>query len=144
MPRRDATKSALLDHIVTSADVKAFRSKLIAEATAQREWEIIHHDATFKVLFSCIGQVPMAQAADGVYALHSFLGKTGGLAGLIGQPSEGRLCFRAAAEEVLPDDARATTAWIFSDSPGPLAGCDDLFVNLKGVAEDALHLVFRV
>ena len=71
--------------------------------------------------------------------------KSGALPGLCAAHTEGKTCFRNASETLLPPDARQTTRWIFSDTPKTiLAAAADLYPSLIGVAEDPIHLVFRV
>ena len=48
------------------------------------------HDATFKVLFSIMGQEPMAQREDEYHALHTKVGKTGAVPGAVALPSKGK------------------------------------------------------
>jgi len=61
------------------------------------------------------------------------------------ESSERPACFKAAACEVLPPEARATTKVLLSDSPSTLEQCAaDVFPNLQGVVEDGMHLAFRV
>ena len=60
------------------------------------------------------------------------------------QRTEGPAQFRAAIAEVLPQAARDTVKYIFSDSPTSVEGAAEVLPNLEAVAEDALHLVLRV
>lgn len=137
--RRRVTREHLLDEVLQLPPVKSLRSRLIAQCTQHGEWVVVGHDATYKSLFSIIGQDKMAQVPDEDHAVHSFLGKSGALAGLSVQHTEGAACFKRASCEVLPPEARATTQWIFSDSPESVEGCYDVFPNLKAVAEDIVH-----
>jgi hypothetical protein len=105
---------------------------------------VLSHDATFKPLFSLIGQTKMAQEHGEAHALHTFLGKSGAFPGASLQRTEGDQCFRDASSDVLPESARATTKYIFSDSPASIQATAEVYPNLECVAEDAIHLVFRV
>ena len=142
-PKRDDIQTALLQDVLAMPEACALRLKLVRRAAEAGEWEVIQHDATFKCLFSLIGQVNMAQKEGELHAAHTILGKTGALAGVSPQAKEGREQFKQACTELLPTDARATTKYIFSDDPSKVAGCADIFPALEGVAEDAMHLVFR-
>ncbi|CAJ1383781.1 unnamed protein product [Effrenium voratum] len=142
--RRQSTQQQLLDEIFSSDAVQTLRGQLLAEATQHGEWQVLSHDATFKSLFSIIGQVPMSQKPNEAHALHSILGKSGALPGLSAQASEGLACFERACKAILPPEARATTEWIFSDSPAAIDHVRELFPNLQGMAEDGLHLALRV
>ena len=129
------------DHTLVSGS----RRKFIDKCTESGEWTILSHDATFKSLFSVIGQEKMAQKAGELHAVHSILGKSGASPGLSTQHTEGKACFQNALTSLLPLDARQTTRWVFSDTPATaLAAGADLFLGLVGVAEDPMHLVFRV
>ena len=142
--RRQSTQQQLLDEIFSSDAVQTLRGQLLAEATQHGEWQVLSHDATFKSLFSIIGQVPMSQKPNEAHALHSILGKSGALPGLSAQASEGLACFERACKAILPPEARSTTEWIFSDSPAAIDHVRELFPNLQGMAEDGLHLALRV
>jgi len=85
--------SEVVRDVLQQPQVGALRSKLITQATENNEWVVMSHDATFKILFSCIGQTPMAQREGEAHTLHSFLGKTGALAGLSVQPKESQARF---------------------------------------------------
>jgi hypothetical protein len=142
--RRRVTQDQLLDEVLSLPAVAALHTRLVTQCTCHGEWEILSHDATFKCLFSIIGQQRMAQVVGEYHALHTFLGKTGALPGLSLQPTEGNTYFKCAAQEVLPEAARSITKWIFSDSPESVGDATDVFPALQGVAEDAVHLVIRV
>jgi hypothetical protein len=58
--------------------------------------------------------------------------------------SEGLQCFKAACQEVMPEAARNSVKWIFTDAPDSVSRSNDIFPALQGVAEDAIHFVFRV
>jgi hypothetical protein len=105
--RRQHTQNLLLDEILRLPDVESLRLRLIAEATDHGEWEIVSHDATFKSLFSIIGQIKMAQRADEAHALHGFLGKSGALPGLSIQPKESAACFK----DWVPEGSLAENCW---------------------------------
>ena len=125
--------------------MQRLRQTCINKCTANGEWVVLSHDATFKSLFSVLGQEKMGQKPGEIHAVHSILGKSGALPGLCAQHTEGKVCFQHASESLLPPEARLTTQWIFSDTPKTvLAAADDIYPNLVGVAEDPIHLVFRV
>jgi hypothetical protein len=86
----------------------------------------------------------MAQKPGQAHALHTFVGKSGAVPGMSHQATEGGAAFKSAAVEVLPEDARATTKYIFSDSPDSVAGAAEVFPALVATAEDGFHLVIRV
>ena len=117
---------------------------LLQQAQTHGEWETVSHDATNKVLFSIIGQEPMAQREDEYHALHTVVGKTGAVPGAVALPSEGKQHVRTSIAEILPEPCRATTLWVFSDNPSTMLGCADVFPSLKGVAEGPLHLALRI
>ena len=143
--RNRLTRRRLMEDIWTLEPVTGLRRKFIDKCTESGEWTILSHDATFKSLFSVIGQEKMAQKAGELHAVHSILGKSGALPGLSTQHTEGKACFQNALTSLLPLDARQTTRWVFSDTPATaLAAGADLFPGLVGVAEDPTHLVFRV
>ena len=143
--RNRLTRRRLMEDLWTLEPITSLRRKCINKCTEQGEWTVLSHDATFKSLFSVLGQDKMAQKAGEIHAVHSILGKSGALPGLCAQHTEGKTCFRNASETLLPPDARQTTRWIFSDTPKTiLAAAADLYPSLIGVAEDPIHLVFRV
>ena len=144
LPRRRNTREHLVQHVLFHDDTNALATRLVDEATTHGEWEIISHDSTFKALFSIIGQVPMAQAEGGLHALHTVTGKTGAVLGSSPQPSERDAHTIAALQDILPGNARATVRWMFSDMPSSLQRCTHVFQILVGVAEDPLHLTFRI
>ena len=134
----------LIDEVLKSPDVAELRLALINEATHHGEWEVIGHDATYKILMNIIGQDAMSQRPGESHAFHTFIGKTGALAGGCAQHTENGRCFEVASADVLPAPARQTTKIIFSDSPSTLEGhCAD-YPNLMGLAEDGLHFVIRI
>ncbi|CAE7300884.1 unnamed protein product [Symbiodinium necroappetens] len=142
--RNRLTRRRLMEDVAGLPCVQSLREGLVDTCTRQGEWHVVTHDATFKSLFSILGQEKMGQKDGEVHALHSVLGRSGALAGLTPQRTEGLACFQAACEGALPRSARETTKWIFSDTPASVEGCRRCFPNLVGVAEDPLHLVFRV
>jgi hypothetical protein len=89
------TQERLTDEVLSLPAITSLRTRLVAEATGHKEWEIISHDATFQILFSIIGQVPMAQKQGEAHALHTILGKSGALAGVSLQPTEGSRNFQS-------------------------------------------------
>ena len=143
LPEGKMSQKLLLDDIVGAPEVDIWHQQLIDKATHNGEWSVLQHDATFKVLFSIIGQQKMAQKGGEYHAAHSFIGLTGAVAGLSLQHTEGRECFQKACVHVLPEGARATTRWVFSDTPASIEGCTHVLPQFRGVAEDAMHLVFR-
>jgi hypothetical protein len=143
--RDSRTQSDLIDDVLANDAVKRLRATLLDRATEKGEWEVISHDATYQVLFGIIGQEKMSQKPDEAHALHSFLGKTGAMPGGSVQHTESGNCFCAAAVEVLPSSARATTKMIFSDSPPSIEGdYESVFPKAVGIGEDGMHFPFRV
>ncbi|CAJ1422424.1 unnamed protein product [Effrenium voratum] len=142
--RNRSTRGRLLEDILSKQPVQELHAELLAQATRKGEWEVISHDATFKTLFAIIGQDKMAQREGELHALHTIVGKTGAVPGMSMQATEGRACFKRACLAILPDAARASTKWIYSDCPDSVEGATDVFPFLQGVAEDALHLVLRL
>ncbi len=138
------TRKRLMEDILELESVRGLRQQFIHKRTAAGEWKILSHDATFKSMFSIIGQEKMAQKEGEQHALHSVLGMTGALAGLSMQRTEGPKCFQQACEDILPLEARNTTLWVFTDTPDTVNLARSCFANLEGVAEDPLHLVLRV
>ncbi|CAE7451478.1 unnamed protein product [Symbiodinium sp. CCMP2592] len=142
--RRRETRTELVREVLNLPYMQAFRGRLLDFATARNEWVSLSHDATYQVLFSLIGQRVMQQREGEAHALHTILGRSGGLAGLSLQHTEGSTCFRAAVADVLPLSARQSVLYVFSDSPEAVEGATDVLPELRAVAEDALHLVLRV
>ena len=132
-----------MHNVVYHPDVQTLL-RLLQKAQTHGDWEIVSHDATFKVLFSIIGKEPMAQREDEYRALHTTAGKTGAVPGAVALPSEGKQHVRTSIEEILPEPCRATILWVFSGNPSTMLGCTDVFPNLKLVAEDPLHLALRI
>ena len=79
-----------MHNVVYHPDVQTLHLRLLQQAQTHGEWEIVSHDATFKVLFSIIGQEPMAQREDEYHAFHTIAGKTGTVPGAVALPSEGK------------------------------------------------------
>ena len=142
--RNRLTRRRLLDDIRCLPQMQAVKQNLLDACTAAGEWKVLAHDATFKSLFSILGQEKMQQKEGEFHALHSILGRSGALPGLCLQRTEGAACFRDAILQVLPETARATTQWVFSDTPESIGKAGDIFPVLQGVAEDPLHLTLRV
>ena len=142
--RRGDTRQAVFEQVMALKPVQALRTALIATATVHAEWVVCSHDATYQVLFSAIGQMPMQQKEGEFHALHTFLGRSGAVPGFSLQRTEGPDSFRSAVAQVLPHDARMTVKYMFSDNPASVEGSTDVLPNLEAVAEDALHLVLRV
>ena len=134
----------LIDDVMQKTEVKNLIANLIDQATSKGEWEVLSHDATFKILFSIIGQTKMAQVPGESHACHTFIGKTGACPGMAFEYSEGLPCFKSASCKVLPIAARQTVKAIFSDSPASLENSTDIYPNLLGVAEDGIHFVLRI
>ena len=143
--RRDA-RQEVLDAVLSIPSVVSLRQRLLADAAARpvSEWVVLSHDATFQLLFKVIGQKKMQQGEGGFHALHTFVGRSGAVPGLSLQRCEGSEAFRCAVQEVLPEDARRTVRFVFSDSPGSILGAESVLPSLEAVGEDALHLVLRV
>ena len=135
---------SLIQDVISQPEVRELRNSLLRKANLHGEWEVIQHDASYKALFSLLGQEAMAQMPGEAHALHSFLGKTGACPGLAAEKSEGLACFKSASCKALPLDCRAQTRMIFSDSPSGLERCTDIYPNLEGLAADPLHLAIRV
>lgn len=142
--RNRHSRRRLMDAVCALGSVQALHKKLLDKCTEEGEWSIISHDATFKSLFSIVGQKKMAQSEGEFHALHTILGKSGALPAMSLQRSEGPACFAAACREILPDCAREGTRWVFTDIPDTAHAARDVFPNLAGIAEDPLHLVLRV
>ena len=142
--RRGDTRQAVFQEVMALKPVRDLHAGLVEAATERQEWLVCSHDATYQVLFSAIGQVPMQQKQGEFHALHTFLGRSGAVPGFSLQRTEGPAQFRAAIAEVLPQAARDTVKYIFSDSPTSVEGAAEVLPNLEAVAEDALHLVLRV
>ena len=120
-----------MHYVVYHIDVQTIHLCRLQQAQTHGEWEIVSHDASIKVLFSLIGQEPMAQREDEYHALHTIVGKTGAVPGAVALPSKGRHHVRTSIEEILPEPGRETTLWVFSDHPNTMLGCTDVFPNLK-------------
>ena len=142
--RRADTRQAVFAQVMASTSVKNLRDALVNTATDHKEWLVCSHDATFQVLFSAIGQLPMQQKKGEYHALHTFLGRSGAVPGFSLQSTEGPANFCSAVAEVLPLSARLTVQYLFSDNPAFVEGANAVLPNLVAVAEDALHLVLRV
>ena len=110
-------------------------------ATCRGEWVAVSHDATFKFLFSVIGQEKMAQKPGGLHAAHNFVGVTGACPGFSAQRTEGKEAFNAALNDLFTDDMRSQVRLLYSDSPNE--GFLELLPNAVGCAEDSFHLVIR-
>jgi len=134
----------LVDKIFTSADSAIVELKRLAveRAVANGEFKSISHDATFKVGFAIIGQVPMAQQPGGIHALHTFVGETGFCPGWSGQRSESEVDFALALDDILPDDAKNQVEMLLSDSPSEYYL--KYLPNCQGVGEDPVHLCIRI
>ena len=128
-----AEETSFLGDVLGHASVVSLRDRLVATATSMGEWEVLTHDATYKPLFSLIGQRKMAQDEGGSHALHTFLGKSGAFPGSSLQRTEGEQCFRDASSDVLPESARATTRYVFTDAPASIRATDDFYPNLECV-----------
>ena len=90
-----------MHNVVYHPDVQTLHFRLLQQAQTHGEWEIVSHDATFKVLFSIIGQAPMGE--DEYHALHTIVGKTGVVPGAVALPSEGKQHVRISITEILPE-----------------------------------------
>lgn len=106
--RRADTRQAVFAQVMASTSVKNLRDALVNTATDHKEWLVCSHDATFQVLFSAIGQLPMQQKKGEYHALHTFLGRSGAVPGFSLQSTEGPANFCSAVAEVLPLSARLT------------------------------------
>ncbi|CAK9005878.1 unnamed protein product [Durusdinium trenchii] len=102
--RNRLTRRTLMEEVWSLPSIQQFHSGLIGKNTEKGEWQILSHDATFKALFSVIGQRKMALAPGEGHALHSLLGLSGALAGLSLQHAEGPKCFADAVTSLLPDE----------------------------------------
>ena len=142
--RNRLTRRQIMEDVWSLPQIQDLHTKLIDRNINNAEWSVLSHDATFKSLFNLIGQEKMSQQPGEAHALHSLLGLTGALPGLSLQRSEGPQCFNQALTQLLPQSARSTTRWIFSDTPDSIQAPQDLFPNLQGIAEDPLHFVLRV
>ena len=134
----------LMHHVFTHPDglVQTTLSELKHKATLRGEWVGLAHDATFKCTFSIIGQEKMKQKSNEYHTAHTFLGVTGSCPGFSLQPKEGAEGFGCALRERCTPEMIAQVRFLFSDSP------NESFLaylpNALGVAEDNLHLVFRI
>lgn len=146
--RNRLTRRRLMEEVWALDAATSLRKTLIDHCTDHGEWTVLSHDATFKSLFAVLGQEKMAQKQGELHTVHSILGKSGALPGLAALHTEGKACFQQACVTLLPQAARNTTQWIFSDTPHSVLNAalenQELFPNLLGVAEDPLHFVFRV
>ena len=142
--RRGDTRQEVFEQVMALKPVQDLRNALVTAATAHDEWMVCSHDATYQILFSAIGQLPMQQKKGEFHALHTFLGRSGAVPGFSLQRTEGPDSFRSAVAQVLPHSARMTVKYIFSDNPSSVEGSTDVLPKLEAVAEDALHLVLRV
>ena len=134
----------LMEAVWSLPELCNFRKQLIDSNSQRDEWLILSHDATFKSLFTFLGQEKMNQQEDEFHALHSVLGITGALAGLSLQSSEGPDSFSSAMCDILPLSARQKTRWIFTDTSSTIAKAATCLPHLLGIAEDPLHLVLRI
>ena len=64
LPTYKVLQEYLMHNVVYRPDVQTLHLRLLQQAQTHGEMEIVSHDATFKVLFSIIGQEPMAQRED--------------------------------------------------------------------------------
>ena len=74
-PLDHKAQTQIIDDIMGSSAVTGLRQQCILRATASGEWKVLQHDATFKVLFTVIGQGKMAQKEGEVHAAHTLLGQ---------------------------------------------------------------------
>ena len=142
--RNRLTRRRLMEAVWSLPELCNFRKQLIDSNSERDEWLILSHDATFKSLFTFLGQEKMKQQEGELHALHSVLGITGALAGLSLQSSEGPDSFTSAMCDILPLSARQKTRWSFSDTPSTIAKAATCLPHLLGIAEDPLHLVLRI
>ena len=67
--RRGDTRQAVFQEVVALKPVRDLHAGLVEAATERQEWLVCSHDATYQVLFSAIGQVPMQQKQGEFHAL---------------------------------------------------------------------------
>ena len=87
--RRGDTRQAVFQEVMALKPVRDLHAGLVEAATERQEWLVCSHDATYQVLFSAIGQVPMQQKQGEFHALHTFLGRSGAVPGFSLQRTEG-------------------------------------------------------
>ena len=135
------TLRALVNWLFGPGPAGELRRSKASELARLGMMESVSHDATFKFLFSVLGQVKMDQKPGGVHAAHTFCAGHVCL-GFSPQRTESPTCFSNSVGELIPQDARNAVRFLYSDSPAKYMMKH--FPNLEGIAEDALHLVFRV
>ena len=133
-----------LQHIFTcpTGVVQQTLRKLTARATARSEWVVLSHDATFKILFSILGQKKMSQASGEAHTAHTFIGMTGACPGFVLKANEGPGSFGEALQVLFTQEMMEQVRFLFSDSPH-----EDMLKyspRAVGCAEDFLHLVLRL
>jgi len=133
----------ILRQVFTDTDGIAQRQRrqLMAEAVARGEFTALTHDASYKFLFSVVGQEKMAQQSGEIHAGHTLMGLTGACPGFSLQSTEGEDCFGAAVEDRLSPAAVQQVRLLYSDAPSE--GMLDYLPNCLGAAEDRIHLVIR-
>ena len=67
--RRGDTRQAVFQEVMALKPVRDLHAGLVEAATERQEWLVCSHDATYQVLFSAIGQVPMQQKQGEFHAL---------------------------------------------------------------------------
>ena len=126
----------------------AFQDKMIEltnKAAELGEYGIVSHDETFKTLFHLIGQDKMSQKQGELHALHTFRGFSGCTLGMSAQRSTSQDCFLNAVNEVFSMEHAKKVAFLFSDAPKRIYNtAKSVFKSLVAVAEDPMHLVFRL
>jgi hypothetical protein len=116
--------------------------KLKQRAAARGEWTVIKHDATFKILFSILGQEKMSQAIGEAHTAHTFVGTTGACPGFALEAKEGPESFGRALKALFTPQMIALMRFLFSDCPH-----EDMLDYLPeglGAAEDFLHFTLRL
>ena len=133
----------LLDHVFTheQGEVQNTIRDLKHRATERGEWVAISHDATYKCLFSLVGQEKMTQKNQEFHAAHTFIGVTGACPGFSPQRTEGNDQFGEALHQLFTPEMRNQVRLLYTDSPGEAMLTH--LPNAIGCAEDSLHLVIR-
>lgn len=117
------------------------RHRLMAAAVGRGEFTALTHDASYKALFSVLGQEKMAQKSGEIHAAHTLMGLTGACPGFSLQSTEGDASFGAAVGDRLSPAAVQQVRILYSDAPSE--GMLTYLPNCLGIAEDRIHLAIR-
>ena len=131
----------ILNHAVVVHKISELRNK----AAEFGEYEVVSHDETYKTLFHLIGQDKMSQKQGELHALHTFRGFTGCTIGMSAQRSSSQQCFENAVNETFSKIHACKVAFLYSDAPARIyVVAKSSFQNLIAIAEDSMHLIFRL